>query len=483
MTALGIMGLTPRSAVTSGEIILDGENLISLDEKAMCAIRGRKVAMIFQEPMTALNPLQPIGVQVAETFLTHSDISRADAIKKASETLTRVGMPPDEISPKRRPHELSGGQRQRVVIAIAIAMTPQILIADEPTTALDVTTQAEILDLLKTLATEDNIALLLITHDLAVVSSIADRVAVIKDGSIVANSPVEHFYKRDANEVAGEFLPARVKRHTSLRADKEIVLKVENIVCEYRQNHTLFAGSSSFTAVDNISFKIAKGENLGLVGESGCGKSTLAKAMLALHPLAKGQVTIDGKVFPAVSKKDMRRMRQKIQIVFQDPYSSFNPRQRIIDIVTEPLHLLDQPFSASEKLERAIALLNSVGLDDAAAAKHPHEFSGGQRQRIAIARALATEPSIIVLDEATSALDIAARNKVLDLLQSLSHERGVSFLFITHDLSVIRDITDRVMVMRNGKIVESGPTEDVFLNPAEPYTRTLIDAAPVIEWR
>ena len=483
MTALAVMGLAPHSATLSGEIILNGENILSLNDKAMCAVRGWKIGMIFQEPMTALNPLQPIGLQVAEAFLTHEDITRAKAKKKAEETLARVGLAPEEISPLRRPHELSGGQRQRVVIAIAIAMKPKILIADEPTTALDVTTQAEILDLLKALVKEDDIALLLITHDLAAVSGIADNVAVIKDGCIAAEFLADEFYTQDGNALAKEFLPARVKRQVESQTGNQTILKAESVSCDYRQTRALFSRSKSFRAVDNVSFEVAKGENIGLVGESGCGKSTLAKAMLALHPLAEGAVTIDGDAFPSAHNRDMRSLRQKIQIVFQDPYSSFNPRQRIADIVTEPLHLLDRPANAAERHERAAGLLCSVGLDAAALPKHPHEFSGGQRQRIAIARALATDPSIIVLDEATSALDIAARNKVLDLLQTLSDDRGVSFLFITHDLSVIRDITDRVMVMQSGKIIETGPTEDVFHNPAHGYTKKLIDAAPVIHWR
>lgn len=483
MTALAIMGLAPHSARLSGEILLSGENVLSMNEKALCAMRGRKAAMIFQEPMTALNPLQPIGAQVAEAFLTHQAISRADAKRKAEETLTRVGLPPEKVSPKRRPHELSGGQRQRVVIAIAIAMKPKVLIADEPTTALDVTTQAEILTLLKTLAVEDDIGLLLITHDLAVVSNLADNIAIMNEGAIVAACSADEFYADPASNLAEQFIPVRVKREAQPSTTAISVLKVNAVSCEYHPRKSLLSTTKPFRAVDNVSLEIAKGENLGLVGESGCGKSTLAKALLALHPLAEGAINIEGEAFPAPGQAAMRRLRQKIQIVFQDPYSSFNPRQRVFDLVTEPLHLLDQPLNADEKRDRAETLLANVGLDSAALMKHPHAFSGGQRQRIAIARALATNPSIIVLDEATSALDTTARNRVLDLLQSLSHERGVSFLFITHDLSVVRDITDRVMVMKSGKIVESGPTEDVFSNPAHAYTKMLIKAAPVVRWR
>ena len=484
MTALAMMGLAPSEAKLSGAIMLDGENILAMKEGTLCQLRGAKIGMVFQEPMTALNPLQTIGAQLAETFLTHTKLSRAEAMDKAHALLARVGLPPDQVSPARRPHELSGGQRQRVVIAMAIANKPKVLVADEPTTALDVTTQAEILDLLRNLASEDGIAILLITHDLAVVSHMADHIAVMKDGSIVAQSSADAFYSGTATSLAKDYIPARVKRSNAARDATDILLKAENIACDYvSQRASLFAKTTSFRAVDNVSLTIAKGENIGLVGESGCGKSTIAKALLGLHPIAHGQISVDGEQFPAGGKDAMRRLRRKIQIVFQDPYSSFNPRQRIAEIVTEPFHLFDQPVTPAQRRDRAAALLNSVGLSSDSLDKYPHAFSGGQRQRIAIARALATDPALIVLDEATSALDIASRNHVLELLQSLSQTRGVSYLFITHDLSVIRDITDRVLVMRNGKIVETGTTQAVFDNPQDAYTKKLISAAPVIRWR
>ena len=483
MTALAMMGLAPRAAQITGDIMIDGKDVLSMNERALCDVRGRKIAMVFQEPMTALNPLQTIGAQIAETFLTHQKISRDEAMERAKTALARAGLPPEEVSPDRRPHELSGGQRQRAVIAIAIAMKPKVLIADEPTTALDVTTQAEILELLKSLAKEDGCALLLITHDLAVVSHISDRIAVMKEGRIVADESADEFYAHADAALAKEFIPARVKRD-AIAPGAEIALKAEDISCDYiNARRSLFSEPSVFRAVHNASFNIMKGETLGLVGESGCGKSTLAKALLGLHPVAEGRASIGGEGFPAQDKAAMRRLRRKIQIVFQDPYSSFNPRQRIADILAEPLHLFDTPMTQDEKRARAAMLIESVGLDKTALDKHPHAFSGGQRQRIAIARALATEPEVIVLDEATSALDIASRNHILELLQSLSASRDVSFLFITHDLSVIRDIADRVLVMKDGQIVETGETDHIFAKPENDYTKRLIAAAPVIRWR
>ena len=483
MTALAIMGLAPGVADTGGAIRFVGENILGASESRLCKLRGRDIAMVFQEPMTALNPLQRIDAQVAETFLTHSDISREDALQKARETLARVGLPPDEAPPGRLPHELSGGQRQRVVIAMAIAMRPKILIADEPTTALDVTTQAEILALLKCLAANEGIAILLITHDLAVVSQVADRIAIIKEGRIVAKSDADDFYRNADSPHVQEFIPARAKRRQA-QGERTPILNASKICCDYlRARHSVFSAPSNFRAVDNVSFSIATGENVGLVGESGCGKSTIAKALLGLHPIASGAVTIGGESFSSETPDSIRRLRRKIQIVFQDPYSSFNPRMRVCDIVAEPLHLLDSPMSRAAKRDRAASLLTAVGLSPDSLDKHPHAFSGGQRQRIAIARALATDPEVIVLDEATSALDIASRNRVLELLQSLSETRGVALLFITHDLSVIRDIADRVLVMRAGKIVETGATEQIFNNPAHAYTKSLVNAAPVIRWR
>lgn len=485
MTALTMMGLAPQSAMISGEIKLDDDrNILSMTEQTLCDLRGNGIGMIFQEPLTALNPLQSIGAQVAETFIIHKKVDRTTALEKAKTVLARVGLPENEIPASRFPHELSGGQRQRVVIAIAIALRPRILIADEPTTALDVTTQAEILSLLRTLAREDGSTLLLITHDLSAVSKIADHILIMKDGRIVYNETADNFYAHASSDIAGEFIPARVVRSARQETRSENALTVEALSCDYQNpRRSFFATPTKFRAVDNVTFSVAKGENLGLVGESGCGKSTLAKALLGLHTIAEGAVSIGGENFPAPDRSAMRRLRSKIQIVFQDPYSSFNPRKRIADIVSEPLHLVDASMSKRKKLECAATLIEQVGLKASALEKYPHAFSGGQRQRIAIARALATEPDIIILDEATSALDIASRNHVLSLLQSLSVARNVSLVFITHDLSVVRDIADRVIVMKAGRIVESGKTVDIFENPQKAYTKRLIAATPAIRWR
>ena len=486
MAALAIMALAPQRAEVFGEVLLDGENLLEKTEAEWREIRGGRIGMVFQEPMTALNPLQTIGAQVAETILIHSDATKKQALARADQTLRRVGLDPKDISSDRYPHELSGGQRQRVVIAIAIAMNPKILICDEPTTALDVTTQAEILDLLRGLSRDDGIAVLLITHDLAVISQMADRIAIIKEGRIVEQATPEAFFQGGISGAAQDLIAAPLKRTHEPPGNGEqahAIIEARNVVCAYHQRgQSIFSSRALFHAVDGVSLTIRKGENIGLVGASGCGKSTLARALLGLQPVASGEIRIDDEYFPAAEKSALRAARRKIQIVFQDPYSSFNPRHKVGKIITEPFHLFDQPPIEAKRRERISEVLKSVGLSDQDAGKYPHEFSGGQRQRIAIARALITDPEIIVLDEATSALDITARNRILALLQSLSEERGVSFLFITHDLGVIRDIADRTLVMKSGVIVEEGVTKDIFANPRHPYTKALIDSAPVMKW-
>jgi len=489
MTALAAMGLAPSGARTAGEIRVGDETILAASEQRLCDLRGREIAMVFQEPMTALNPLQTIESQVAEVYITHESLTRAEASAKARIALARAGLPSSEVDPGRRPHELSGGQRQRAVIAMAIAMNPKVLLADEPTTALDVTTQAEILDLLKSLAKEDGCALLFITHDLAVVSHICDHIAVMKQGEIVSYASADAFYAHADSNMAREFIPASVtrplpKEPQSLANSRAPLLNVGDLSCTYANaRKSMFSSSTVFKAVEAVNFSITRGENVGLVGESGSGKSTIARALLGLHPVSTGSVSITGEELPVSDRSTMRRIRRKIQIVFQDPYSSFNPRHKVADIIAEPLHLLDSKLEPAQKRERVTGLIESVGLSADALDKYPHAFSGGQRQRIAIARALATDPELIVLDEATSALDIASRNHILTLLQSLSTSRGISLLVITHDLSVVRDITDRVMIMKDGRIVESGPTKQIFDAPEEDYTKKLIAASPVIRWR
>jgi peptide/nickel transport system ATP-binding protein len=479
MTAFATMGLLPQSAVATGRILLDGTDLLAMSEGDLCRIRGAKIGMVFQEPMTALNPVQTIGAQVAETIRIHDRVPRAQALARARDMLTRVGLPEDRFPLTRYPHELSGGQRQRVVIAMAIALRPRLLIADEPTTALDVTTQARILDLLRTLAREFDMGLLMITHDLAVVAQMADRIVVMQKGRVV-ESGVTGQVLADMRHPYTRALFAASDHRVALPAPPPPVplLQVENVTRSYAQPRTrLFGPRSQMCAVDNISFTLHKGERLGLVGESGCGKSTLTRAILGLEPVQKGRILLNGAPVWAGDHPNLA-VRRQMQVVFQDPYGSFNPRHRVSRLITEPFHLLPDPPQGAARSQKIAAALQAVGLDASDADKFIHQFSGGQRQRIAIARALINDPDLIVFDEAVSALDVSVRAQVLDLLADLCRTRPLSYLFISHDLNVVRTITDRVMVMQAGKIVEHGQTDTVFTSPQHPYTRSLLAAAP-----
>jgi len=486
MTALAVMRLLPDGARPGGAVRFGGGDLLANSETEMCAVRGREISMIFQEPMTALNPLKTIGEQVAETVRLHRRVSRGEARDVARRTLERVGLPADRVPLERYPHDLSGGQRQRVVIAIAIALGPKLLIADEPTTALDVTTQATILELLHRLAREEEMGMLFITHDLAVVARVADRIAVMKEGAIVEEGRtvqlfgnLRHPYSR-ALMAASAHTPERARR--ALAEDDAPVLAVEGVVRDYHVRRSgLWRRPGLFRAVDEVSFAIRGGENVGLVGESGCGKSTLLRAILGLEPLSEGEIRIRGESLLSARGRELRRLRRQIQVVFQDPYGSFDPRHRVERLVAEPFHLLDERLSAREGRRRVEAMLEQVGLSPADADRYPHEFSGGQRQRIAIARALVIEPAVIALDEAVSALDVSVRAKILDLLAELSDRLDLSYLFVSHDLSVVRAVADRVLVMKDGRIVEQGETDRVFARPQHPYTAELIAATPTIE--
>ncbi|RMA44010.1 ABC transporter ATP-binding protein [Rhodophyticola porphyridii] len=475
MTALALMQLLPHGAEVTGRAILDEIDLLTKSEADMCALRGNEIGMIFQEPMTALNPVQTIGDQVAETLLIHDAATRPEARRIARDRLDRVGL--SHIGMDRFPHELSGGQRQRVCIAAAIALHPRLLIADEPTTALDVTTQAQILDLLKDLVAEEGMSLLLITHDLAVVSDMADHVAVMQNGEIVEQGPTaqvlgqqNHPYTR-ALFAASSHQPDRTRM-----AGRAPLLDVENVSRLYPGPRRGLTRGDPVRAVDGVSFQLHKGESLGLVGESGCGKSTLTRAILGLDPIQGGAIRLFGEPVTPSMRNDLRA---GIQVVFQDPYGSFNPRWQVEKLVAEPFHLMAAP--PPDRRDRVAEALQSVGLQPADMAKYPHEFSGGQRQRIAIARALITRPRILVLDEAVSALDVRVRAQILDLLADLQSRLHLSYLFISHDLTVIRAITDRVLVMQAGRIVEEGETETVFTAPAHSYTRTLLAAAPRLD--
>ena len=480
MTAFSVMRLLPRGADLSGRIDFGGIDLSTLSETQMGRVRGAEIGMVFQEPMTALNPLQTIGAQVAETLRLHDGLSRREAAQRARAVLDRVGLPEPEFPLGRYPHELSGGQRQRVVIAMAIARRPRLLIADEPTTALDVTTQAQILRLIRRLVDEDGMGAIFITHDLGVVADVADSVAIMRKGEVVEAGPTDrvfaemrHPYTRALFE-ASTHQPSR-KPH----AAPEPLLQVQNVVRTYpgRRQGLLAKRGEPKVAVDGVSFALHRGESLGLVGESGCGKSTLTRAILGLEPVQGGRIALDGQEVDA-HRTVPRALRAKMQVVFQDPYGSFNPRHKVSRLVTEPFHLLDQPPTGASRAFAVAEALEAVGLHASDADKYIHEFSGGQRQRIAIARALIIRPELIVLDEAVSALDVQVRAQILDLLADLTGLYDLSYLFISHDLHVVRRITDRVLVMRAGKIVEEGATERVFEAPEHPYTRALLAAAP-----
>ena len=481
LTALASMGLLPKGSQATGTITLEGQDLLTTSEADLCNIRGNNIGMVFQEPMTALNPVQTIGAQVAETILIHGSTSKSDAMTRAADVLTRVGLPQDRFPLSRYPHELSGGQRQRVVIAMAIALRPKLLIADEPTTALDVTTQAQILDLLQDLARDYDMGLLMITHDLAVVSDMADKIVVMRLGEVVEQGEtkslltnMQHDYTKmlfaaSGHQVNLPDLPA-----------SDVLLSVKNVVRDYTTpRKTVFGSKGVFRALNGVSFDIKRGERLGLVGESGCGKSTLTRAILGLEDVQDGEITLEGAtVF--TGRKPNLAVRRKMQVVFQDPFGSFNPRHKVARLITEPFHLLETPPSRNERQRLINQTLAAVGLDPSDAHKYIHQFSGGQRQRIAIARALIIQPDLIVFDEAVSALDVSVRAQILDLLADLSAKYNLTYLFISHDLSVVRTIADRVLVMQRGEIVEQGETEQVFTAPNHPYTQELIAAAPVL---
>jgi peptide/nickel transport system ATP-binding protein len=485
MTALSIMQLLPVGSVTGGSVKLEGREVLGLSDREMRAIRGNTVGMVFQEPMTALNPVKTIGDQVAETAMIHGGMSRAEAMKVARDTLDRVELPADRFPLDRYPHELSGGQRQRVVIAMAIAMRPKLLIADEPTTALDVTTQAQILKLLQRLVDEDGMGLIFITHDLGVVAGLADKVAIMRRGEVVEAGPtvslfrnLQHPYSKALFE-ASSHVPPRIP---PAETGGTPVLAVDQVVREYPlPRRGLFGPRRALRAVDGVSLRIERGENVGLVGESGCGKSTLARAIMSLEPIQGGGIAIAGEWLDPKHGASFST-RRKMQVVFQDPYGSFNPRHRVDRLVSEPFHLLgSEAPQGIERDKRVAKALEEVGLSASDAHKYVHEFSGGQRQRIAIARALIIEPDLIILDEAVSALDVSVRAQVLDLLADLSDRLQISYLFISHDLAVVRSITDRVLVMKSGRIVEEGPTEEVFQSPKHPYTQELLAATPHLE--
>lgn len=488
LTALSAMQLLPEGSITSGSVRFGGDELLGSTDSDMQKLRGDDLAMIFQEPMTALNPVHTIGDQIAEGIVLHTGANRAEAKRQAVHMMERVGLPVAQFPLSRFPHELSGGQRQRVMIAIACALRPKILIADEPTTALDVTLQAQILDLLRELVEENEMGLVLISHDLAVVAEMTDDLVVMRDGVVVDRGntgsvlrDIKHPYTAQLAE-ASTHIPARTKppvesEKCHQRGDRPLV-SARNLVRDYpTPRQSLFTPGKPFRAVNGVDIDIFPGQTMGLVGESGCGKSTLAHMILALDRPSSGTIEFDGTELTLANDEQLQAARKDIQVVFQDPFASFNPRHKVERLVAEPLYL-EPKLTAAQRRDRVVASLEEVGLSASALEKYPHQFSGGQRQRLAIARALITRPALIVADEPVSALDVSIRAQVLDLLCSLRERLGLAYLFISHDLSVVRALCDEVLVMEAGEIVEHGLASTIFDEPRSNAAKQLVNATP-----
>jgi peptide/nickel transport system ATP-binding protein len=487
MTSLAIMGLLPQPAayISSGSIMLGDIDLARLDEGGMRRIRGNRIAMIFQEPMTSLNPVLSIGRQLTEAIEAHTALTRAQARQKAIEALRAVRIPEAETRLKQFPHELSGGMRQRVMIAMALALNPDVLIADEPTTALDVTVQGEVLELLRDLQRSHGTSIILITHDMGVVAEMADRVIVMRDGAMVEQGPVARIFDAPAMDYTRTLLAAvpRIgsgagRRESRAPDGAEPVASVNDLRVRFDLRDGLLGRvRRRVHAVEGISFDIRPNETLALVGESGCGKSTTAKALAGLVPYA-GSIRVGGRDLAGLDGKQRQAVRRDVQMVFQDPFASLDPRMRVGDLVAEPL-IIHKVAGKRECRDRVAALFERVGLPADAMERYPHEFSGGQRQRICIARALALQPKLVIADESVSALDVSVQARVLELLRELQSELGVAYLFISHDMAVVENVSDRVAVMYLGQFVEMGTRDQVFSNPAHPYTRRLIEAVPI----
>lgn len=486
ITALSVLRLLPNNArLTAAAITLKGENLLAKTEAEFCAVRGKRIGLIFQDPMASFNPVMTIGDQLAEAIQIHTPMAEQELNGRVLELLRQVEIPEPERRTKDFPHQLSGGQRQRVMIAIALAGNPDLLIADEPTTSLDVTIQAQILDLLKNIQNRTGMALWFISHDLALVSEIAERVAVMHQGKIVETGLSAEVFANPKHPYTQKLLDALPRLQSGRlhpSADKPPLLKVSDFHCHYPIRKGLFKRIKGYVrAVDGVSFSVQEGKTLALVGESGCGKTTLGKSLLNLIPKSSGAVEINGIDLTGLKGGELRRRRAEMQIIFQDPFSSMNPRMLVGDIIAEGLRALHPDVGVDERRERVRRLLRQVGLPETSALRYPHEFSGGQRQRICIARALAVMPKLIICDEPTSALDVSVQKQIIELLKTLQREHGISYIFITHDLAVVAEIADEVAVMRNGKIIEHGGVEQVLFNPVQDYTRKLLAAVPVLQ--
>ena len=510
VSSLAVMGLLPKniSKITKGEILFQGRNVAQFSKEELQNLRGRDISMIFQEPMSSLNPSLKCGFQVEEMLLQHTKLSKKEIRKETLDLFDRVRLPNPEKIYESYPHQISGGQKQRVMIAMAIACKPKILIADEPTTALDVTVQKEIIQLLKDIQQETGMSIMFISHDLALVSEIANRVLVMYKGEIVEQGNAsdvfhnpQHIYTKALvssrpsldvrlkrlptiqdylkNSVSEEIITAdeRKKMHEKLYHQTPI-LEVKNVEKEYFSSAGLFGKKVGFKAVNDVSFKIYEGETLGLVGESGCGKSTLGNAILQLDKATAGQIFYRGVDIMKLSKEDIRALRKEIQIIFQDPYSSLNPRIPVGKAIMEPMKVHKLYKNDAERKAKTIEILERVGLGAEYFNRYPHEFSGGQRQRIGIARTIALQPKLIVCDESVSALDISVQAQVLNLLNELKENFGFTYIFISHDLAVVKYMSDQVLVMSKGKIEEMADADVLYDNPQKEYTKKLIAAIP-----
>lgn len=485
MTALAALNLLPHNAnMKSHAMRLQNIELMQLAEKDWCKIRGRRIAIIFQDPIASLNPVMTIGKQIAEVLKLHFQLSKNEIKQRVIELLQQVELPNAAGRLNDYPHQLSGGQRQRVMIAIALAGKPDLLIADEPTTALDVTIQAQILQLLKNIQAQTGMALWLISHDLALVASMAKRVAVMQNGKIVETGQAQNLFQNPQHPYTQKLvaaLPSLQSCENKELTIKPALLRVQNFYCHYPIRKGIFKRVVDYVrAVDGVSFSLEKGKTLALVGESGCGKTTLGKALLHLISSNGGEVFLDGVALHELKGEALRKQRAAMQIVYQDPFSSMNPRLLVGEIIAEGLRALKPEMPTSERETRVKNLLKRVELPEAAMYRYPHEFSGGQRQRICIARALAVEPKVIICDEPTSALDVSVQAQIIELLKTLQREQNMSYLFITHDLGVVAEIADEVAVMFKGKIVEHGAVKQVLLSPQHSYTQKLLAAVPTI---
>lgn len=471
VSASAIMDLIdmPPGEIVSGEILYNGEDMLKMDSNARREINGRKIAMIFQDPLSHLNPVYTVGFQIAETMTAHGT-PKKEARARALELMQRVGIPEAESKIDAYPHQFSGGQRQRLMIAMALAFKPDILIADEPTTALDVTVQAQILALLEELQQETGMGLLLITHDLGVVAEVADRVVVMNSGEIVESGTAAQVYRCPTHPYTKKLIaavPGTGEMAEPLDTGIKPILEVNGMSKHY----------GAFKALDNASLTVLPGETVAIVGESGSGKSTLAKTLLRLEDATSGSAIYEGNDLVTMGASDLFALRREIQMVFQDPTQSLNPRMSVYNIIAEAFMIHPEILPKSEWKKRVQDLLEQVGLDAGHMHRYPHQFSGGQRQRIAIARALALEPKLIICDEAVSALDVSIQAQVITLLSELQQQLGLSYLFIAHDLPLVRDFAHRVVVMQGGQIVEQGPVAEIFENPREEYTRNLLAAS------